>query len=312
MLRRSLVLFGAAALSFGTFAGLGGVAGAAPITETFKFIEDSQEFPVPADVCQISVTALGAEGGTGENDVAGGQGGQAAATIPVTPGEVLQVRVGGQGGSPSAAGGPGGFNGGGDGGSGAEHAGGGGGASDVRRVPYGEADRLVVAGGGGGGGGSRSGGGSGGDGGGATGGAGGPGAAGGGGGSQTAGGAGGSGGGGGDTGDTGDTDGPGIGGIGGNGVVIGPPERPDGGGGGGGGLHGGGGGGGDRPAGGGGGGSGFTPDGTGLTVGGRTGDGEVTITFDPAAGGCPPPGPEPGPGQPGAAVPVTAAARFTG
>lgn len=54
------------------------------------------------------------------------------------------------------------------------------------------------------------------------------------------------------------------------------------------------------------GGSGFTPDGTGMTNGVHTGNGEVTITFDPANGGCP------APGDADAAAPVNAAPRFTG
>jgi hypothetical protein len=56
----------------------------------------------------------------------------------VIPGEVLQLNGGGAGGP-----GGGGFNGGGAPG---PDAAGGGGASDVRRAPYGLADRLIVAG----------------------------------------------------------------------------------------------------------------------------------------------------------------------
>jgi hypothetical protein len=65
----------------------------------------------------------------------------------------------------------------------------------------------------------------------------------------------------------------------------------DGGGGGGGGLFGGGGGTGATNSGdgggGGGGGSGFVPTGGTLTSGVQTGNGQVTVTFDPANGGCP-------------------------
>ncbi len=63
MLRRSLVLFGGAALTFGTFAGLGVTASAAPTTQTFSFTGAPETFTVPANVCQITVAALGAQGG---------------------------------------------------------------------------------------------------------------------------------------------------------------------------------------------------------------------------------------------------------
>ena len=304
MLRRSLVLFGGAALGFGTFVGLGGIAGAAPTTQAFSFTGAPETFTVPADVCELQVTADGAAGADLTGDIVGGLGGHAQATIAVTPGEVLQVRVGGQGASAQVSpGGAGGFNGGGDGGDGtggASGGSGGGGASDVRRGDFADASRLVIGGGGGGAGNAAS----------ASGGAGG----------GTQGVAGSSpavnGGG-----QPGTQAGPGDGGMapgnvdGGAGVgsAGGAGATPDAGGfvggagGGGGGLFGGGGGS-ANTTGGGGGGSGFTPDGAGLTTGVRAGDGQVTITFDPAAGGCPPPGP----GQPGAAVAVTAAPRFTG
>jgi hypothetical protein len=55
---------------------------------------------------------------------------------------------------------------------------------------------------------------------------------------------------------------------------------------------------------GGGGGSGFTPDGTGLTLGGgnSNSDGQVTITYDPRANACPTP----------SAAAITVAPEFTG
>lgn len=127
------------------------------------------EWVVPTDVCEVLVTAVGAQGGAGgttdpDGDgprLAGGQGAVATARIGVEPGETLEVRVGGAGGdgiwdgSPTE-GGVGGFNGGGDGGTGGPTGGGGGGggggASDVRQGGDGLADRVVVAGGGGGGG----------------------------------------------------------------------------------------------------------------------------------------------------------------
>ncbi len=216
----------------------------------------SHDFEVPVDVCAITVEAFGSQGSGAVVEVAG-LGGSATATIPVTPGETLQVNVGGRGGVPT-----GGFNGGGDGGSTppASGVGGGGGASDVRRGGTDLDDRAVVAGGGGG------------SGGGAT--------------FVTGGG----GAGGGTTGGSGTGQSPGQGGTqvgpgagGGNGTA-----------GGGGGGHGGagdvadsggGGGGGGTPIdqGGGGGGSGFTPDGLGMANGVRDGDGLVRFFFVPDA-----------------------------
>ncbi len=97
----------------------------------------------------------GAQGGAGAGVFhAGGLGGSATATISVTPGQVIQINVGCQGGAAFSAGGTGlgGFNGGGDGGvlAGDHFAGGGGGASDVRQNGTAPANRVIVAGGGGG------------------------------------------------------------------------------------------------------------------------------------------------------------------
>jgi hypothetical protein len=233
---------------------------AGPTSVTFNFTGTVQTFTVPAGVSQITVDAFGAQGGGG-----GGLGGRATATFSVTPGETLQVTVGGQGLDIGFGTGSGGFNGGGSGGGGFGQttAPGGGGASDVRRGAAGFDARVVVAGGGGG----RA---EGGAGGGTTGGAGNAGAAqGGGGGTQSAGGAGGAG---------GLFNGsPGTLGGGGSGAPFPGVPGATSGGGGGGGLFGGGGGAGGAP-GAGGGGSGFTLDGTGLVSGVRTGNGLVTIT----------------------------------
>ena len=117
-----------------------------PGSQVFAYTGAVQTFTVPACVTSITVTALGAQGG----GTAGGLGGRAIATIVVTPGETLNVYVGGQ---PTTQMGAGGYNGGGaitalpcGGGSDGWP---GGGASDVRRgVPL--ANRVIVAGGGGG------------------------------------------------------------------------------------------------------------------------------------------------------------------
>jgi hypothetical protein len=113
---------------------------------TFSFSGTSQTWTVPARVTAIQVDAFGGAG----DGVYGGLGGEERATITVTPGQVLQVNVGGAG-----VGLAGGFNGGGAGGSyGPPDGGAGGGASDVRVAAtdgsYPLANRVVVAGGGGG------------------------------------------------------------------------------------------------------------------------------------------------------------------
>lgn len=104
-----------------------------------------QTYVVPAGVSSLILEVWGAQGGEG------GNGGYAKGTVSVTPGETLRIYVGGQGifnnYCNQAANQGAGFNGGG----GANCYGmGGGGATDIRRSPYGLADRIIVAGGGGG------------------------------------------------------------------------------------------------------------------------------------------------------------------
>jgi len=119
--------------------------------DTLQFTGGIQTFTVPCGVTSIVIETWGAEGGagaTGGNSSTGGiggLGGYASGTMAVTPGDVLNVFVGGQGATPT-----GGFNGGGNGGS--TNAGGGGGATDIRVGGTAESDRVLVAGGGGGGG----------------------------------------------------------------------------------------------------------------------------------------------------------------
>ena len=118
-----------------------------------------QSWLVPGDVHQATFTVAGARGGDSVlHD--GGYGGTATTSIAVTPGETLEILVGGRGADWESdacgmlAGGDdptGGFNGGGDGGGGPGcHGGGGGGASDVRRGGSELGNRVIVAGGGGG------------------------------------------------------------------------------------------------------------------------------------------------------------------
>ena len=117
----------------------------------FNFTGAMQTFTVPAGMGSVQLNVYGAQGASGAaggnsaQGGAGGLGGFATGTLAVTPGQVLNIFVGGQGATPT-----GGFNGGGNGGT--QNAGGGGGASDVRVGGTGDVDRIIVAGGGGGGG----------------------------------------------------------------------------------------------------------------------------------------------------------------
>ena len=125
--------------------------------QTLSYTGASQTFTVPTGVTSIHIESWGAEGGSASNNVSGGwdplshmggDGGYATGDLVVSPGQVLQVNVGGAG-IAGSAGGAGGFNGGGnamiDGTTSS-----GGGASDVRITPNGLANRVIVAGGGGG------------------------------------------------------------------------------------------------------------------------------------------------------------------
>jgi hypothetical protein len=140
----------------GTVTACGGDTCTAPPTPgsmTFTYTGSRQQFTVPECVTSIVVDAYGAEGGTGQTP--GGLGGHAHARIPVEPGAVLLVDVGGAGFTADVS--PtGGYNGGGGVRAGAitpepGASGTGGGASDIRRGTS-LASRLIVAGGGGGGG----------------------------------------------------------------------------------------------------------------------------------------------------------------
>jgi len=119
-------------------------------SRTFHFTHAVQRFKVPSGATQLTITAYGAMGGGYSNQSDGNPGGLGAkvkATIPVTPGQVLIVDVGGRGISNKHGAGGGGYNGGGVAGDGAF---GGGGSSDVRTAKDRLADRLIVAAGGGG------------------------------------------------------------------------------------------------------------------------------------------------------------------
>lgn len=120
-------------------------------TTTFNYTGGIQNYTVPCGVDSVFIQAWGAQGasgatgGAGVNGGTGGLGGYSEGWLHTTPGDVLNIFVGGQGATPT-----GGFNGGGNGGS--VNAGGGGGASDVRVGGTAESNRVIVAAGGGGGG----------------------------------------------------------------------------------------------------------------------------------------------------------------
>jgi len=125
-----------------------------PTTEIYDTV-GSHTSTVPSGVWWAVIECWGAEGGTstGPGSTApGGKGGYLKARVPVTPGETLNIHVGGTGGALT-----GGANGGGDGArvAGTDpdgESGGGGGASDVRQGGDTLSDRIVVGGAGAGGG----------------------------------------------------------------------------------------------------------------------------------------------------------------
>jgi hypothetical protein len=124
-------------------------------TQTFNYTGSAQTFTVPSGVTSITFDIQGAQGGFGYGAPAAipGLGGRVQGTITTTPGEVLQINVGGAGGAGGTTiGGTAGWNGGGVGGgwSGGRSGGGGGGASDIRRGGTALTDRIIVAAGGGG------------------------------------------------------------------------------------------------------------------------------------------------------------------
>ncbi len=106
---------------------------------TFSYTGGMQTYVVPLGVTSLEMDLFGA---AGYGDL--GQGGRCKAELAVTPGETLNIYVGGAGTSTG-----GGFNGGGTPGTNATY-GGGGGASDIRQGGTGLANRIIVAGGGGG------------------------------------------------------------------------------------------------------------------------------------------------------------------
>ena len=119
----------------------------------FNFTGDQQSFLVPPGVTTIHIQAWGAQGSnaTFEETGLGGLGGFAEGDLAVTPGQTLEIFVGGRGLESTGTLSGGGFNGGGDAfGNAVNTRGGGGGASDVRAGGTTFNDRVIVAAGGGG------------------------------------------------------------------------------------------------------------------------------------------------------------------
>jgi len=120
----------------------------AQVTLTYTFTGSPQSFTVPSCVSSVSLTARGARGGSNALAVPGGLGGTAFGVLSVSPGDVLNIYVGGTNG----------YNGGGLAGTSpctAAIGGVGGGGSDVRLNGNSLSNRVIVGGGGGGAGGNR-------------------------------------------------------------------------------------------------------------------------------------------------------------
>ncbi|MBN2628345.1 MAG: InlB B-repeat-containing protein [Spirochaetales bacterium] len=127
--------------------------------ENYDYSGVMQTWTVPNGVSQIYLYLRGAEGGgsrLSSNTASGlgGLGGSSYGTLAVTEGDIINIFVGGQGGSSETGLAAGGWNGGGSGygSSAGEPGNGGGGASDIRLNGTALTDRIIVAGGGGGGG----------------------------------------------------------------------------------------------------------------------------------------------------------------
>jgi uncharacterized protein YjdB len=119
----------------------------AQTTTTFGTPGGPYTYTVPVGVTSVGITAAGGAGGTGSTGI-GGKGGSVVCSLAVTPGQVLNVYVGGLGTSYNYSIANGGANG---GGNGYYTGAGGGGSSDIRVGGTAIANRVIVAAGGGGG-----------------------------------------------------------------------------------------------------------------------------------------------------------------
>ena len=124
------------------------------IAASFKYTGAFQSFTIPSGVYSISVTLVGAGGGSsGLSHVyygTGGRGAQLQFNLAVTPGDVYYLFVGGRGKGLLIDGSlivyAGGYNGGGNGTGASSY--GGGGATDIRFGGTALSNRIAVAGGG--------------------------------------------------------------------------------------------------------------------------------------------------------------------
>ena len=118
-------------------------------TQTFNFTGGMQSYTVPVGVTSLTITARGAQGASQTLGGTGGLGGRVQGVLSVSPGQVLNIFVGGQNGyNGGALGGVNGntvFS-----GPSTGNAGNGGGATDIRIGGVALANRVLVAGGGGG------------------------------------------------------------------------------------------------------------------------------------------------------------------
>jgi hypothetical protein len=108
------------------------------ISTTFSYTGSMQSFTVPTGITSITIDAYGAQGGGGIGiSLTGGRGARMRGTFAVTPGEVFDILVGGQGGTGGSSYDP----------QGNENGGGGGSfvVKSIGTIPF------IVAGGGGGG-----------------------------------------------------------------------------------------------------------------------------------------------------------------
>jgi hypothetical protein len=125
--RRTILVALATLVVVVTTLALSGAADGRPGGASLVARSNAGQYQVPAGVTRVTVVLLGASGTAGELcSPLGGPGGEISADLPVTPGEILQLNTGVT-----------------------QTAGPSGNASDIRRAPYGLADRLIVAGGGG-------------------------------------------------------------------------------------------------------------------------------------------------------------------
>lgn len=170
--RTSLALIGSAALAGAALPALGLLAGTASaatkictlpvsgvVTCVFGYDGTATNWPVPAGITTLNVTADGADGGASAVATIlgghGGEGGEMRATLTgITPGTTLSIFPGGKG----VTNGAGGISGGGHSGSAAAAGGSGGGVSTVAVAPFSVGNILVAAGAGGGGAGTDNGG----------------------------------------------------------------------------------------------------------------------------------------------------------